>query len=159
MKANFNAYFDQDGVINLFEQDKNARINMWLPGYFETISIRKGICEIMQRINAEANVIILTKVIPRLGVKKEKNIWVMENIPNDAYSDIIYVPYDAKKSDYIVPYIPFLLVDDKEENLDDCKKKGGHGLFLSDLKVSQRYENAKKVEDIWKFYQTVKKLY
>lgn len=158
MKSNFNCYFDADGVLNLFENDKNARKNMWVPGYFENIPVRKGICEILQRINQESNVIILTKVIQRIGVTKEKSIW-LKKIPQDAYSDVIYVPYNQKKSDYIFPYYPSMLVDDKEENLDDCAKKGCHGLFLSDLKVSQRYENAYEVEDIWKFYQKIKGLY
>lgn len=158
MKNNFICYFDEDGVLNLFEKDKNARKNMWIPGYFEDIPIREGICEILRRINKEAYVIVLTKVINRIGVTKEKSIWISK-IPEDAYSDIIYVPYNQKKSDYIYPFYPSLLVDDKEENLDDCSKKGCHGLFLSDLKVSQRYENARNVEDIWNFYQKVKSLY
>lgn len=158
MKDNFIVYFDEDGVLNLFENDKDARKNMWLPGYYENIPIRNGICEIMQRINKQSYVIILTKVINRIGVTKEKNIW-LSKIPQDAYSDIIYVPYNQKKSDYIYPFIPAILVDDNEGNLDDCNKKGCHGLFLSDLKISQRYENARKVEDIWTFYKKIRELY
>lgn len=159
MKNNFNCYFDEDGVINLFESDKNARKNMWILGYFETIPVREGICDIMQRINKESNVIILTKVIQRVGVTKEKSIWLNNNIPLDAYSDIIYVPYDEKKSDYIYPYTPSMVIDDKEENLDDCQRRGCHCLFLSDLKVSQKYDNAKMPEDIWKSYKKIKSIY
>lgn len=159
MKNNIICYFDEDGVLNLFEKDKDARKNMWRPGYFSEIPVREGIAEVMQRINKETNVIILTKVIQRIGVTKEKEEWLQKNIPSDAYTDIIYVPYDKKKSDYMYPFYPSILVDDKEENLDDCSKKGCNGLFLSDLKVSQRYENARKVEDIWKFYQKIKKIY
>lgn len=158
MKDNFIVYFDEDGVLNLFEKDKDARKNMWLPGYYIDIPIREGICEIMQRINEECYVIILTKVINRIGVTKEKSIW-LNKIPQSAYSDIIYVPYDQKKSAYIYPFIPAILVDDNEVNLEDCNKKGCHGLFLSDLKVSQTYENARKVEDIWTFYKKIKALY
>ena len=51
MKDNFIVYFDEDGVLNLFEKDKDARKNMWLPGYYVDIPIRMGICEIKQRIN------------------------------------------------------------------------------------------------------------
>lgn len=131
---------------------------MWIPGYFEDIPIREGICEVLQRINKECYVIIITKVINRIGVTKEKSIQISK-MPKDAYSDVIFVPYNQKKSDYIHPFHPSLIVDDKEENLDDCSKKGCHGLFLSDLKISQRYENARNVEDIWKFYQKVKKKY
>lgn len=158
MKENFICYFDEDGVLNLFENDKNARKNMWIPRYYENIPLRDGMCEVMQRINKEAYVIILTKVINRIGVTKEKGIW-LNKIPLDAYSDIIYVPYDQRKSDYIYPFYPSILVDDKEENLDDCEKKGCHGLLLSDFKKSQKYENVYNPEDVWKFYQKIKKLY
>ena len=65
--------------MNLFEKDKEARKNMWLPGYYIDIPIRDGICEIMQRINEECYVIILTKVINRIGVTKEKSIWLNKN--------------------------------------------------------------------------------
>ena len=51
-----------DGVVNLFEKDKDARKNMWLPGYFENIPTREGICEILQRINRESSVILLTDI-------------------------------------------------------------------------------------------------
>lgn len=159
MKNGFIFYTDMDGVLNLFEADKKARINMWRPGYFANIPVRKGISEILERINAESNVVIVSKVIDRIGVTKEKNIWLEKNISSNAYSDIIYVPYDRKKSDYMYSHYPAILLDDKEENLDECEKKGCHGLFLSDLKISQNYPNVRELEDIWKFYQQVLKYY
>ena len=159
MKSNFICYFDMDGVVILFEKDKDARKNMWLPGYFENIPTREGICEILQRINRESSVILLTKIIQKLGTTKEKINYIMKDIPTDAWSDIIFVPYGHSKSEYILQYYPSMIVDDKEENLEDCEKKGCHPLFLSDLKISQKYENAKSVEDIWTFYQKIKKIY
>lgn len=159
MKKGFIFYTDMDGVLNLFESDKNARVNMWLPGYFMDIPVREGISEILERINAESNVVILSKVINRIGVTKEKNIWLNKNISPNAYSDIIYVPYDRKKSDYMYSYYPSILMDDKEENLDECRKKGCHGLFLSDLKVSQNYRNVRTLEDIWDYYTEIIQMY
>lgn len=41
---------------------------------------------------------------------------------------------------------PSMLIDDKEESLTKCSKKGCHGIFLSDLKVSQIYPNAKSLK-------------
>ena len=158
MKQSFICYVDMDGVLNLFESDKNARINMWNPGYFSKIPAREGISEVLERINSEAYVIILSKVINRIGVTKEKNIWLRKHISREAYSDVIYVPYDRKKSDYMYSYYPSMLIDDNESNLDECKKKGCQGLFLSDIKVSQNYENVKELEDIWKFYNRVKNI-
>ena len=155
MKQGFICYVDMDGVLNLFEDDVKARVNMWTPGYFSSIPVREGISDILVRINNEAYVVILTKVINRIGVTKEKEEWLRANISAEAYSDLIYVPYDRSKSDYMYSYYPSMLVDDKEENLDECTKKGCKGLFLSDVKRSQRYPNAKSVEDIWSFYQNL----
>lgn len=152
MKKAFIFYTDMDGVLNLFEKDKNARINMWDPGYYLDIPVRDGISDLLERINSEAYVVILSKVINRIGVTREKNIWLQKNISSDAYSDVIYVPYDRSKSDYMYSYYPSILLDDKESNLDECAKKGCHGLFLSDIKVSQKYPNAKTMDDIWNFY-------
>lgn len=148
-----------DGVLNLFESDKRARVNMWRPGYFTNIPVREGISKMLERINAESNVVIMSKVINRIGVTKEKNSWLEKNISPNAYSDIIYVPYDRKKSDYMYSHYPAILLDDKEENLDECQKKGCHGLFLSDLKISQNYPNVRELEDIWRFYQQILKYY
>lgn len=36
-------YIDMDGVLNLFEHDPDARINMWNSGYFGDISPRENI--------------------------------------------------------------------------------------------------------------------
>ncbi len=153
MKKAFICYVDMDGVLNLFESDKNARINMWNPGYFINIPAREGISDLLKRINQESYVVILSKVINRIGVTKEKSLWLKENIAQDAYSDIIYVPYDRSKSDYMYSYYPSMLIDDNEANIAECEKKGCHGIFLSDIKISQKYENAKNMDDIWKFYQ------
>lgn len=153
MKNGFICYIDMDGVLNLFEKDVNARTNMWTPGYYLNIPVREGISDVLARINKESYVVILTKVINRIGVTKEKEEWLRRNISSDAYSDLIYVPYDRSKSDYMYSYYPSMLVDDKQENLDECTRKGCHGLYLSDIRVSQKYPNAKTVEDIWTFYQ------
>ena len=48
-----------------------------------------------------------------------------------------------------------MLIDDKEENLDECAKYGCHGILLSDIKTSDNYPNAKTLDDIWNFYQTL----
>lgn len=152
MKKAFICYVDIDGVMNKFESDKNARYNMWTPGYFTNIPVRTEIIEPLQKINAEAYVVLLTKIINRIGVTKEKSIWIDNGIPEDMYSDVIYVPYDRSKADYMYTYYPSMIIDDKESNIEECEKKGCRGLFLSDIKVSQKYPNVKKPEDIYNFY-------
>ena len=52
-------------------------------------------------------------------------------------------------------YYPYMLIDDNESNLAECEKKGCHGIFLSDIKISQKYPNAKQLEDVWKFYENL----
>lgn len=153
MKNGFICYVDMDGVLNLFEQDVDARKKMWKPGYFLSIPVRPGISDLLCRINRKSYVVILTKVIKRIGVTKEKEAWLSAHISPNAYSDVIYVPYDRNKADYMYTYHPSMLIDDNESNLDICAKNGCQGLFLSDLKVSQRYPNAKTMNDIWNFYQ------
>lgn len=53
----------------------------------------------------------------------------------------------------MVTYYPAMLIDDKESNLDDCEGKGCKGLFLSDIKRSQKYKNVEDLEDIYLFYK------
>ncbi len=155
MKKQFIFYIDMDGVLNLFESDKNARVNMWTPGYFRTIPVRPGISNLLVRINAIAYVVILSKVINRIGVTQEKSFWTNDNISPDAYSDIIYVPYDRSKADYLYPGYPCMLVDDKESNLIECKEKGCHGLFLSDIKTTDKFPVAENLDDIWNFFKNL----
>lgn len=152
MKKPFIFYIDMDGVLNLFESDPNARINMWKPGYFKTIPVRPGISDLLVRINSVAYVVILSKIINRINVSEEKNWWCSKNLASNAYSKIIYVPYNESKADYINPNYPSIIVDDKEKNIEECEKKGCHGILLSDLKTSQKYPNAKSPEDLWNFY-------
>ncbi len=47
MKKAFIFYTDMDGVLNLFEKDKHARINMWNPGYYIDLPVREGISDYM----------------------------------------------------------------------------------------------------------------
>lgn len=75
---------------------------MWTPGYFIDIPVREGISEILEQINNDSYVVILSKVINRIGVTKEKNIWLNNNISPNAYSDVTYIPYDKSKSDFLV---------------------------------------------------------
>lgn len=159
MKKSFICYIDMDGVLNLFEQDKNARLNMYKAGYFESIPVREGIVDVLKRINEEAYVVILSKVINRIGVTKEKINWLNKNIPREAYSDVIFVPYDRSKSDFLMTYYPAMLIDDKESNLDECERNGCKGLFLSDIKKSQKYKNVVELEDIYSFYKQMSQEY
>ena len=153
LRKDFISYFDMDGVLNLFESDTNARQNMWNPGYFINIPVRDGISDLLERINYESHVIILSKYISRVGVIKEKDIWVENNLSKNAYSGIIYVPYDRSKSEYISTTYPSMIVDDNEKNIDECSIKGScSGIFFSDIKTSKKYPNAKDLEDIWQFY-------
>ena len=48
-----------------------------------------------------------------------------------------------------------MLVDDKEQNLIECRKKGCHGLFLSDIKTSEIFPNAKNMQDIWNYFEYI----
>lgn len=155
MKKGFICYFDMDGVLNLFEADPNARYNMWTPGYYCNIPVRPHISNLLERINQESYVILLSKLINRIGVTKEKNIWLAKHISPNAYSDVLYVPYEKSKADFLLPYYPSMLVDDNETNLAECEKKGCRGLFFSDNKISKKYPNAKDSEGIWEFYQNL----
>lgn len=153
MKNAFVVYIDMDGVLNLFEKNVNARRDMWKPKYFLDIEVREGISNVLKKINKECHVVILTKVINRIGVTKEKMEWLKNNIEDEAYDDIIFVPYDKSKSDYLYSYFPSMLIDDNEKNLAECQDKGVYGVFLSDLKVSQKFPNVKKLDDIYTFYK------
>ncbi len=102
--------------------DKNARTKMWEPGYFLDIPVRPGISDLLEQINKDSYVVILSKVINRIGVTKEKSQWIEKNISRSAYSDIIYVPYDRSKSDYMYSYYPSMLIDDNESNIAECEK-------------------------------------
>lgn len=153
MRQSFIVYVDMDGVLNYFEKDPDARTHMWTPGYFRQLELRKGMNEVLQKINKECYVIILTKVINRVGVTAEKIDWVKANLSDDAYSDMIFVPYDRSKADYMYSYYPSMLIDDKETNLIECAKKGSYGVFMSDVKMCQKFVTVRNVEEIYEIYQ------
>lgn len=61
---------------------------------------------------------------------------------------------DRNIGDYY-SYYPFMLIDDKESNIAECEKKGCHGIFLSDIRISQKYPNVKTLKEVWEFYQNL----
>lgn len=132
-------YIDMDGVLNRFEDDPEARKNMWTPGYFNKIAPLEGIVDALISINKFANVVILTKVIDRSGVIEEKKYWTLKNL--DAYGfglydKVIYVPYAESKRDYIVnsslnnSCYRNILIDDGIRNLDECSEVGVYGIYF-----------------------------
>lgn len=132
-------YIDMDGVLNRFEDDLEARKNMWKPGYFKDIAPLEGIVDALIRINKLANVVILTKVIDRPGVIEEKNYWIKNNLDAHAfglYDKVIYVPYAESKRDYIKSDYNTnfarsnILIDDGLKNLDECSEIGVYGVYF-----------------------------
>lgn len=112
-----------DGVINLFENDKFARENMWLKDYFINIEPRKNIKNDLLEISNYVNeIVILTKCINRVGVKEEKDKFIEKHRLNDIPNlSVKYIPYCESKANYINGNIYSVLLDDNLQNLVECK--------------------------------------
>lgn len=164
--SNVTVYFDMDGVLNRFEDDINARQNMWKQGYFRNIPALEEVAFYLERLNKKVSSKILTKIIDRPNVSKEKDEWISNILGKKGcrYDDVIYVPYHESKLRYIQNLNHFnILIDDSIVNLDECSLGGVHCIYFGNenekypnINTAQEFENViekyfKKNIDILKF--------
>lgn len=117
-------YIDMDGVINLFEHDPDARINMWKDGYFRDISPRENIeSDLVMLSGYFDEIVILTKCIGRDGVEEEKGKFVERHLSHVDNLSMVFVPYGRSKADYIDPGCFTVLLDDGLGNIMECEGK------------------------------------
>lgn len=131
-------YIDMDGVINLFENDKFARKNMWLKDYFINIEPRKNIKNDLLEISEYVNkIVILTKCINRAGVQEEKDKFIEKHHLNDISNlSVQYVPYCESKASYIDANSYTVLLDDNLQNLIECKSVCDVCVYFNENNVS-----------------------
>lgn len=139
-------YIDMDGVINLFEHDPNARINMWNSGYFYNIGPRENIeLDLIEISKYVDEIVILTKRIEREGVEKEKRKFVKRYLSHVNNLSIIFVPYVEAKVDYIDSNCFSILLDDGLKNVIECEKKCDICILFDE---NDKYEYKNKVRNI-----------
>lgn len=139
-------YIDMDGVINLFEHDPNARINMWNSGYFYNISLRENIESDLIEISKYVDeIVILTKCIEREGVEEEKRRFVKKYLSHVNNLSIVFVPYSESKNKYIDSGCFTILLDDGLKNIMECESKCNICILLDE---NNKYEYKNKVKNI-----------
>ncbi len=145
-------YIDMDGVINLFEEDPDARINMWKPGYFISIKPRENIkhdlLELSKYVDA---IVILTKYINRDGVKEEKKEFRQKYLSGIDKLSIIFVPYNESKSDYIDKNAFTILLDDGIKNIKECEKDCNICILFDENDKYEYQNRVKTVIDVINF--------
>ena len=145
-------YLDMDGVVNLFEKDPNARINMWNDGYFVHIPPRENIeNDLILISNYVDQIILLTKCIERKGVKKEKDIFVSKWLSNVPNLSIIYVPYNESKSKYIDTSCFSIIVDDQIKNLKECENLCDICVLFDEENTHQYINKINRITDLIMF--------
>lgn len=139
-------YIDMDGVINLFEHNPHARINMWNSGYFYNISPRENIESDLIEISKYVDgIVILTKCIERKEVEEEKRKFVEKYLPHVNNLSIIFVPYAESKNKYIDSDCFTILLDDGVKNIMECEGKCDICILFDE---NDKYEYKNKVKNI-----------
>ncbi len=145
-------YIDMDGVINLFQEDPNARINMWKPGYFITIKPRENIKhDLLELSKYVDNIVILTKCINRVGVKEEKEEFIHRNLFGINKISAIFVPYNDSKSDYVDKNAFTILLDDGIKNIKECEKNCNVCILFDENDKCEYQNRINKVSDVIDF--------
>lgn len=114
-------YFDMDGVLAKW-QPKATMEEVFSLGYFENLPKNKNIVESARLLIAKGyKVRVLSKscytAIP------EKINWLRRELPEISLEDVVLVPLEANKSDFVGNEEISLLVDDYNPNLDNWKGK------------------------------------
>jgi len=139
-------YIDMDGVINLFEHDPNARINMWNNGYFYNISPRENIESDLIKISKNVDeIVILTKCIEREEVEEEKKKFVKKYLSHVNNLSIIFVHYTESKGKYIDYNCFSILLDDGIKNIMECEGKCDICILFDE---NDKYEYKNKIKNI-----------
>lgn len=116
-------YIDMDGIINLFENDPDARLKMWNPGYFINIKARENIKTDLLKISDYVDeIIVLTKCIDREGVREEKEKFIHVHLSGVKKLSVVFVPYNDSKSNYIDKDVFSILLDDGIRNIQECEQ-------------------------------------
>ena len=133
-KKQYRAFFDMDGTLARFYDAEDCLEQMHQEGYYKNLGVHAKMRESMGQmidIFGIENVFIISACIDTPYCKKEKLIWLKENIPFDLPSkNIILVPCGVPKTDFIpggVKETDFL-IDDYNKNLSDWVAAGGTGI-------------------------------
>lgn len=145
-------YIDMDGVINLFEHDPNARVNMWNSGYFYNISPRENIeSDLIEVSKYVDKILILTKRIEREGVEEEKRKFVKKYLSHVNNLSIIFVPYAESKNEYIDSCCFSILLDDGLKNVMECEHKCDICILFDENDKYEYKNKVKNIRDILKY--------
>ena len=145
-------YIDMDGVINLFENDPDARMNMWQQGYFTNIEPRENIkTDLLRILDYVDEIIILTKCIDREGVREEKEKFIHKYLSGVDKLSIVFVPYNDSKSNYIDKDVFSILLDDGIRNIKECEQYCNICILFDENNKYQYKNKIKRICDIINF--------
>ena len=127
----YDYYFDQDGVLNVFEFGAPKEI-LFIPGYFLNRPTQENFVEAINKmIDMELEgypfrVHALSKYLKKNKTALyEKNEWFNQYTPKLTQERRIFLPTDEDKSAHINISSRSVLIDDFGENLIEFQKKGG----------------------------------
>ena len=126
---NYQAQYCRDEII---EKDlKKSMINIGWDFILKNSKEINNSYEKIQQLMKNFNVYILTKV--NLIQEKNKKISFLKkhNILN-----VVCVPYNKSKTDYVEPYNN-ILIDDDIKNLEEWKKKGGISVLFNENMLNE----------------------
>lgn len=130
-------FFDLDNTLAKFSENREherfiVAEKMWEKGFFRNLQPFPNIRFVIEELQKDHEVYILSACIDSPHVHKEKIEWVHEYLPSIADSEIILIPCNQSKADHAKKFLGeshlnprHWLVDDYELNLDDWASNGG----------------------------------
>lgn len=112
-------YFDMDGTLAVFNKGKTME-EIFSPGYFRNLEPNKNIVSLAKQLCADENVNVYVLSKSSYEAIQEKIDWLEEYIPEIHKENIVFVPLEANKRDFIPnSFNVQILIDDYNKNLND----------------------------------------
>lgn len=122
-------FFDMDGVLFKFDNILQSVDPLYEEGYFRNLPIQKATIKAINEIleNSPEQVYILSHYVDSPYAKKEKLESLKQYCPGLIPENIILVPYNENKTDYVPINVKEndVLIDDYNKNLIKWKEAGG----------------------------------
>lgn len=143
-------FFDMDGVLYKFDNTITSLDVLYEENYFYNLPQQKLAAHCMHKMLEQHphQVYVLSHYLDSPFAYKEKTMCLHEQFPELEDCNIILVPYNEKKIDYVPQRLKNndFLIDDYNKNLIEWKEEGGHAVkFVNPINDVNKTWNGERI--------------